>query len=52
MSSVGKDLKSNSVTVSMDEVRKLAQLVEETVKFIDKQVKDGLLEDDEHVGTG
>lgn len=44
----GKDTRDNAVMVKMEELTALAQLVEDTVKFIDKQVKDGLLEEDEH----
>jgi hypothetical protein len=43
----GKDTRNNAVVVTMEEVRALAQLVDDMVRFIDKQVKDGLLEDDE-----
>lgn len=43
----GKDVRNNAVVVTMAEVRKLAQLVDDTVMYIDKQVKDGLLDDDE-----
>jgi hypothetical protein len=43
----GKDVRNNAVVVTMAEVQALAQLVDDTVKYIDKQVKDGMLEDDE-----
>lgn len=43
----GKDVRNKAVMVTMAEVRTLAQLVEDTMCYIDKQVKDGLLEDDE-----
>lgn len=42
----GKDVKNNVIKVNMVEVEALAQLVENTVQFIDQQVKDGLLDDD------
>lgn len=43
----GKDLGNKAIALTMADVKILVQLVDETVKHIDKQVKDGLLEDDE-----
>lgn len=42
----GKDFHRNAVIVTMAKVQVVAELVDETVKYIDKQIKDGLLEDD------
>lgn len=43
----GKDVRNNAVVLTMADVETLAQLVDDTVRHIDKQVKDGLLEDHE-----
>jgi capsid protein len=43
----GRDLQNNAVTMTMSEVQAIAQLVDDTVNYIDKQVKDGLLDHDE-----
>jgi hypothetical protein len=43
----GKDIRNNPLMITMEEVNALAQLVDNTVRFIDTQIKDGLLEDDD-----
>lgn len=43
----GKDTRNNATMVTRLQLHTLAQLVDNIVGFIDKQIKDGLLEDDE-----
>lgn len=44
----GKTVQGTTVNVAMEDVEKLIELVDSTVKHIDKQIKDGLLDDDEN----
>lgn len=44
----GKTVQGTTVNVAMADVEKLIELVDSTVKHLDKQIKDGLLDDDEN----
>lgn len=43
----GKTTQGKSIEVTMDNVKEVIELVDSTVRYIDKQIKDGLLDDDE-----
>ncbi len=43
----GKTVRGKTVNVTMADVEKLIELVDSTIKHIDKQIKDGLLDDEE-----
>jgi len=43
----GKSVQGKTVDVTMEDVEQLIELVDATIKYIDKQIKDGLLEDEE-----
>ncbi|HGE6964886.1 TPA: HEPN/Toprim-associated domain-containing protein [Pseudomonas aeruginosa] len=43
----GKTVQGKTVNVAMEDVEQLIELVDSTIKHIDKQIKDGLLDDEE-----